>query len=128
MPKIPELVAAYIAAQPETIQPTLHEIHAIISKAYPKAKVEMYGTAKGALPVYKDGEAWLGGFSVRAKGPMVYMIDSELVAKYKPQLGTLADGKACVLYKPTKTLDADALRALFTRMFAEAAAKRKQNS
>ena len=125
MPKIPEIVATYIASQPESLQPALHEIHAMLAKAYPQAKVELYRTAKGKLPIYKDGETWLGGFSVRSKGPMVYVMDAEVVAKYKPRLGTLADGKACVLYKPTRALDAAALQALFTQMIAEAAAKRK---
>ena len=127
MPKIPELVASYIASQPEEIRPALLEIHAMFAKAYPKAKVEMYSTAKGEVPIYKDGETWLGGFSVRSKGPMVYMIDPQLVAKYKPQLGSLAapGNAACVTYKPTKTLDAAALHGLFEQMLAEAAAKRK---
>jgi hypothetical protein len=126
MPRIPEIVAAYIAAQPEALQPALLEIHTMLAKAYPHAKVEMYGTAKGALPVYKDGETWLGGFSARSKGPMVYLTDAEVVAKYKPQLGSLAAGNAaCVLYKPTRTLDADALKTLFTQMLTEVAAKRQ---
>jgi hypothetical protein len=47
MPKIPEIVAAYIAAQPESLQPALLKIHAMLAKAYPQAKVEMYATAKG---------------------------------------------------------------------------------
>lgn len=125
MSKIPELVASYIASQPEPLQPALREIHAMLARAYPQAKVELYLTAKGEVPIYKDGETWLGGFSVRSKGPMVYVMDADVVAKYKPQLGSLASGKVCVLYKPTKTLDAAALQALFTQMFAEAAAKRR---
>lgn len=125
MPKIPQVVADYIAEQPEAVQPALHELHAMIAATFPEAKAEMYGTAKGALPVYKIGETWVGGFSVRAKGPMVYVIDQEIVAKYKPQLGTLADGKACVSYRTTKTLDAAALKALFTQMFRDAAAKNR---
>jgi hypothetical protein len=125
MPKIPEIVATYIASQPESFQPALYEIHAMLAKAYPQAQVEMYLTAKGDVPIYKDGERWLGGFSVRSKGPMVYMMDTEIVAKYKPQLGSLADGKACVLYKPTRALDAVALQALLTQMFAEAAGQLK---
>lgn len=125
MPKIPEIVATYIAAQPESIQPALHEIHAMLAQAYPRATVERFATAKGEVPIYKDGEMWVGGFSVRSKGPMVYAMDPEIVAKYKPQLGSLADGKACVVYKTTKTLDAAALKSLFETMLKEAAAKRK---
>ena len=125
MLKIPEIVANYIAIQPESLQPALHEIHAMLAQAYPQAKVEMYLTAKGEVPIYKDGETWLGGFAVRSKGPMVYVMDTEVVAKYKPRLESLADGKACVLYKPTRALDAAALQALFTQMITEAAAKRK---
>jgi len=126
MPKIPTVVAEYIAAQPEALQPTLHEIHTMLAQAYPKAKVELYGTAKGAIPVYKDGETWLGGFSARARGPMVYLMDQAVVAKYKAQLGSLAGSgnTACVLYKPTKALDNAALKALFETMLAEAAAKK----
>lgn len=126
MPKIPPIVASYIASQPEPLQPALQEVHSMFAEAYPTARVEMYATAKGELPVYKDGETWLGGFSVRNKGPMVYLTDAEVVAKYKPQLGSLATGNAaCVLYKPTRALDAPALRALFAQMIAEVAAKRK---
>jgi hypothetical protein len=126
MPKVPQVIADYIAAQPEAAQPTLHELHTLLAQAYPQAKVELYGTAKSAFPVYKDGETWLGGFALRGKGPMVYLTDPEVVAKFKPQLGTLAAGNAaCVLYKPTKTLDAAALKVLFETMLAEVAAKRK---
>jgi hypothetical protein len=125
MPRVPEIVASYIAAQPESVQPALLEIHAMLARAYPQAKVELYPTAIGEVPIYKDGETWLGGFSVRSKGPMVYMIDAEVVAKYKPQLGSLAAvNSACVTYRPTRALDAEALKALFTQMFAEAAARR----
>jgi hypothetical protein len=128
MPKLPDVVATYIAAQPESSQPLLKEIHALLAQAYPHARVELYGTAKGALPVYKDGETWLGGFSLRSKGPMVYLTDPEVVAKYKPQLGSLAAGNAaCVLYKPTKSLDAAALKILLAQMLAEVAAKRQGN-
>jgi hypothetical protein len=126
MPKTPEIIASYIAAQPESVQAALHEINAMLAKAYPKAKVELYSTAKGAVPIYKDGETWLGGFSARSNGPMVYLTDAEVVAKYKPQLGSLAAGKAaCVLYKPTKTLDSAALRSLLEQMIAEVAAKHR---
>jgi hypothetical protein len=125
MAKLPPIVADYIAAQPEAAQPALQEIHGIISKAFPKAKLELYSTGAGALPIYKDGETWVGGFSLRKSGPMVYVMDQDIVAKYKPQLGLLATGKACVNYKPTKTLNAAAVKALFTQMFAEAAAKKK---
>jgi hypothetical protein len=127
MPKLPAIVADYIAAQPEAEQPALHEIHALFAKAYPHAKTELYGTAKGALPIYKQGEAMVGGFSVRSKGAMVYLTDAEVVAKYKPQLGSLAapGNAACVLYKPTKTLDAGALQQVFAAMIEEIAAKRR---
>jgi uncharacterized protein YdhG (YjbR/CyaY superfamily) len=125
MPKLPDLVADYIAAQPADQQPALREIYAMLAKAYPKARLELYATGAGAVPIFKDGETWLGGFAQRKKGPMVYVMDQEVIAKYKPQLGTLADGKACVLYKTTKTLDAAALKSLFETMIAETAAKRK---
>jgi hypothetical protein len=126
MPKVPEIVASYIAAQPESVQPALLEINAMLARTYPQARVELYSTAKGEVPVYKDGETWLGGFSVRSNGPMVYLTDAEVVAKYKPQLGSLAAGNAaCVLYKTTKSLDSEALQALFAQMIAEVAARRK---
>lgn len=126
MGEVPDIVAAYIASQPEAHRPALYEIHRLLAAAYPHAEVSLFATAKGELPVYKDGETWLGGFSVRSKGPMVYLTDAEVVAKYKPQLGGLADAKAaCVLYKPTRALDAAALRAVFEAMLSEVAAKRK---
>jgi hypothetical protein len=127
MPKLPAIVADYIAAQPEADQPALREIHTMFAQVYPQAQIELYGTAKGALPIYKQGDTMVGGFSLRAKGAMVYLTDPEVVAKYKPQLGSLvAPGNAaCVLYKPTKTLDAVELKAVFRAMVDEVAAKRK---
>ena len=127
MSKTPDIVATYIAAQPDEVQPALREIHAIIAKTFPQARVEMFATGKGELPIYKEGEIWRGGFSVRAKGPMVYVMDAEVVAKYKPQLGSLAPGNntTCVSYRPTKMLDAAALKQTFEAMFAEAAAKQR---
>lgn len=58
---------------------------------------------------------------------MVYMIDAEVAAKCKPQLGSLAapGNTACVTCKPTKALDAAALHALFTQLITEAAARRR---
>ena len=125
MPKLHKIIADYIAAQPEEHRPALHEINAMLAEAYPEAKIELYATGAGEVPIYKDGETWLGGFALRKKGPMVYVMDQDVIAKYKPQLGTLADGKACVLYKPTKTLDSTALKQLFEKMIKETAAKRK---
>jgi uncharacterized protein YdhG (YjbR/CyaY superfamily) len=125
MPKLPSVVAEYISAQPEPLQPALHEIYAMLAKTYPKAMVEMYATGAGDLPAFMDGDKFLGGFSVRAKGPMVYLGDSDVVAAHKAQLGSLAAGNAaCVLYKPTKTLDAAALKSVFEKMFAEIGAKK----
>ena len=31
------------------------EIHALLAQAYPQARVELYRTAKGEVPIYKDG-------------------------------------------------------------------------
>jgi hypothetical protein len=74
------------------------------------------------FPVYKDGEDWLGGFANRAVGPRLY-IDQGVVDKYRAQLGGLVQGKGCLLYKPTRTLDRPALKQLFQTMLKEAAAK-----
>jgi uncharacterized protein YdhG (YjbR/CyaY superfamily) len=129
MPRLNPEVTAYIADQPAEKQAALNELRAIIRAAYPKASEEMYEvgpTARMAtgFPVYKSGEEWLGGFANRRKGPMAYLTDQAVVDKYRDQLGTLAQGKGCVLYKPTRTLDAAALKQLFQQMYGEAAARR----
>lgn len=86
----------------------------------------MYFTAQGEVLIYKDGETWRGGFSVCSTGLMVYMLDSEVMEKYKPQHGSLAAGNAaCLPNKPTRARDATALQALLTQMITEAAAKCK---
>ena len=79
-----EALAVYQAHQPDWVLMDLRlgQVDGItatqrICDAYPRAKVEMFATGKGEVPIYKDGETWLGGFSVRAKGPMVYMIDPD---------------------------------------------------
>ena len=51
-------------------------------------------------------------------------IDEDIVAKHKDELGSLVQGKVCVLYKPNRNIDAVRLRELFKTMISEAAAKR----
>jgi uncharacterized protein YdhG (YjbR/CyaY superfamily) len=126
MPKLNPEVTAYIASQPEAAQPALNDLRRMIRAAYPRASEEMYLVAASGqtFPIYKDGEVWLGGFANRAVGPRLY-IDQTVVEKYREQLGRLVQGKGCLLYKPTKTLDQTALKKLFETMLKEAAAKNK---
>lgn len=118
-------VRDYIDKQPEELRQLLQEMRAMIRAAYPQAEEGMYGSDTAAgYPVYSlNGEA-AAGFAVRSKGPMLYIMDQEAVDAHRDELGKLADGKACVLYKPNKTIDAENLRRVVRACLKEAAAKR----
>jgi hypothetical protein len=113
-------VAAYIDSAPVVLQPALRDLRSAIVSAFPDAEETMYG---GKFPVYNIAGVMAAGFAVRSKGIMLYVCDQDVVAKYKPQLGKLVDGKACVLYKETPALGAKELRHTVREMLREAAGK-----
>ncbi|MDQ3023396.1 MAG: DUF1801 domain-containing protein [bacterium] len=118
-------VTAYIDSQPDELRQRFSELRAMIRAAYPNATEEMYaGNAATSFPVYMMGETWCAGFAMRTKGPMLYICDQEVVDNHRDELGNLADGKSCVLYKPSKTLNAENLRRVARACLKEAAAKR----
>ena len=121
----PEVIA-YIDSQPVETRQRLMELRAMIRAAYPASEETMYGPKpESQFPIYKLGETWVSGFAARSKGPMLYVCDQDVVDKYRDKLGALADGKACVAYKITRTLDKESLRAIFKAMLLEAAAKKE---
>ena len=128
MGKLNPEVTEYIEQQPAALQPALRELRALIRSAFPKASEEMYAPGKAAkmatdFPMYKQGDEIVASFAARSVGPRLY-IDADVVERYSEQLGSLVQGKVCVLYKPNKLLDAEALRRLTVQMLAEAAAKK----
>ncbi len=117
--KSPE-VDAYIAAAPEAQRGTLAELRAMIRRALPGAKEEI-GSSR--FPVYTVDNAWRAGFATRAKGPMLYVMDSALLDRYEAELGKLRSGKSCIEYRASKTLSAGELEELAKRMLAELASR-----
>jgi hypothetical protein len=115
-------VTAYIQSAPQDLRPALLELREMIITAYPQSKEQVYN---GQFPIYTSGDEWLAGFAWRSRGPMLYIMDQELVAEHAATLGKLASGKACLLYKPTKSLDGTALRSLYTSLLRQAAARRR---
>jgi uncharacterized protein YdhG (YjbR/CyaY superfamily) len=125
-PKPNPEVETYIAAHPEPLQTSLRQLRAMIRNAFPTATEAMYDSAgtPQTFPVYLLGDETVISFAGRSVGARLY-IDEDIVAKYSDQLGSLVQGKVCVLYKPNKKVDAAQLRQLFLKMISEAAAKRK---
>jgi uncharacterized protein YdhG (YjbR/CyaY superfamily) len=122
-------VTAYIEQQPDQLQPALRELRGMIRAAFPNASEEMYAPGPSAkmatdFPMYKLGDEIVASFAGRSVGARLYL-DADVVARYAGELGSLMQGKVCVLYKPTRSLDAVALRSLFERMLSDAAAKDK---
>jgi uncharacterized protein YdhG (YjbR/CyaY superfamily) len=114
-------VAAYIEGAPKVLQPALRDLRSAIINAFPDSEETMYG---GKFPVYNLEGVMVAGFAVRSKGIMLYVCDQAVVEKYKPKLGKLADGKACVLYKETPEIGAAELRHTVREMLRDAAGRK----
>jgi uncharacterized protein YdhG (YjbR/CyaY superfamily) len=114
-------VQAYIESAPKVLQPALRDLRSAIVSAFSDADETMYG---GKFPVYNVDGVMVAGFAVRSKGIMLYLGDQAIVEKYKPKLGKLADGKACVLYKETPEMGAAELRHTIREMLRDAAGRR----
>lgn len=99
----------YIANAPEDQQPVLERLQTMIEAALPMTRQEMSG-----FPVYTlDGE-WIAGFATRKKGPMLYIMKTEVLDRYEEKLGKARSGKSCVDFDPT-----DEMWALAEEMLAE---------
>lgn len=112
-------VAAYVRAAPASQRAALKEIRAKIRRALPRANEEM---GPHGFPVYTDGEGnWIAGFAARARGPMFYLMITQILDRHEARLGRLRSGRSCVEWKASKSLSLGELSALADEMLAEAA-------
>jgi hypothetical protein len=85
-------VDTYLAAAPETQQPLLVKIRALIRKLLPDA-VEDF---QSRMPVYTVNGQWTAGFATRKKCPMLYVMNAAVLDAHAGTLGKLRSGNTCV--------------------------------
>lgn len=110
-------VKAYIEnADPER-RKVLEELHAMITEALPQAEESLY--ERGNFPVYTVGGEWKAGFANRKQGPMLYIMETEIIDRYADTFGNLRTGKSCVMYKGNKSIEFEEVRKLGKKMLTE---------
>lgn len=85
-------VEAYLAAAPAGQQALLKKLRTMIRKALPKADERF----ESKMPVYTMDGVWTAGFAARSKGPMLYVMKTELLDRYAEELGKRRSGKSCI--------------------------------
>ncbi len=91
-----EAVTAYIEQAPEDQQRVLARLRGMIEESLPATTPEMSG-----FPVYTLNGEWIAGFATRKKGPMLYIMKTEILDQYEGRLGKARSGRSCVDFEPT---------------------------
>lgn len=116
MRELPE-VDAYISAAPEAQRPVLERLRARIRRLLPQAE-ECF---ESRLPIYKVDGIWTAGFATRAKGPMLYIMNTGLLDEYALVLGKSRTGKTCIEMTPTRALSLEALESIADELLSRLA-------
>ncbi len=108
-------VAAYLAGLSPERKAAMTRLRTVIREAVPMATERMqYG-----MPTYDVGEL-LCAFAAQKNYFAFYLLDTEVVAKFRSQLGKLSMGKACIRFRAIEELPMDLVR----QMIAEAVQRR----
>ncbi len=110
-------VTRYIDEAPDEQREFLSELRGMIRKALPHAEEQM-GTSR--FPVYTADGQWISGFATRKKGPMFYMMLSDVMKAHEPVLGKLKSGNSCIECRETKDLSMAELKRTIREMLADA--------
>ena len=109
-------VAAYLAELPAEAKGDLAKVRRLIRNSVPDAVECMrYG-----LPAYELGEL-LCSFAAQRNYLALYLLDPEVVAKFRTRLGKLSSGKGCIRFKRFEELPIETIRM----MLGEAALRRR---
>lgn len=108
-------VREYIQNAPPGLQPTLNELHEMITAALPDAEQAV----ESGFPVFKIGGQWAAGFAFRKKGAMLYIMAPGVLDRHDSSLGRLRSGRSCVEFRESKGLSLPQLRELACRMLSE---------
>jgi uncharacterized protein YdhG (YjbR/CyaY superfamily) len=111
-----QTVAAYLAELPAEARTDLKRLRALVREAAPRAVECMrYG-----LPGYEQKGAVLFAFAAQRNYLALYVLDPEVVEKFRRELGGLSSGKGCIRFRRYAQLPVEPVR----RMLAEAVRRR----
>ncbi len=103
----------YLNMAPLDQRPELIEIRRLIEKNLSKARG---GIGSSGFPVYTIGNQWKAGFAYRAQGPMLYIMEPNLLNQYEAKLKPVRSGKSCLRYCSARNLPLGELRRLAVEM------------
>ena len=111
----PEL-AAYLDEAPEEQQGVLRSLCAKVEREFPGVDPIL----PNGFPVWTVDGKWCCGFATRKKGPMLYVMVTDVLDHHEKALGSLRSGRSCVEFKASKTLTLEELDALADVLYREA--------
>jgi uncharacterized protein YdhG (YjbR/CyaY superfamily) len=107
---------AYIRNAPSEQHATLHSLAGKMDREFPSTDPIM----SSGFPVWTINGKWCCGFATRKKGPMIYVMATEVLDRHADVLGRLRSGQTCVDIKASKTLSLDDLDSLADVLYREA--------
>jgi len=110
-------VDAYLAELPDERRNVMRQLRSLIRKSAPGATECMrYG-----MPSYELGEL-LCAIAAQKGHYSLYVMDTKLVERFRPQLGKLSVGKGCIRFKKVEAAPLD----LLSQIVSEAASRRSR--
>ncbi len=110
-------VEQYLAELPDARRATMAQLRTLIRESAPTATECMrYG-----VPSYELGEL-LCSVAAQKQHYSLYLMDTKLLDRFRPQLGKLSVGKGCIRFRKLE----DAPLPLLRQIVSEAAARRSK--
>ncbi len=107
----PKSIDEYLNMAPLDQRSELTEIRRLIEKNLPKA-TGIIGPS--GFPVYNIGNQWKAGFAYKPQGPMIYIMEPELLNRYEAKLKMIRAGKTSLRYSSARNLPMGELRRLLS--------------
>lgn len=109
----PKTIDDYLNMAPLDQRPELIEIRRLIEKNLNKARGAI---GPSGFPVYTIGNQWKAGFAYKPQGPMIYIMEPDLLNQYEAKLKFVRSGKTCLRYSSARNLPMGELRRLAIEM------------
>lgn len=121
----PSTIEDYINHAPLDQRPDLMEIRRLIEKNLTKARGSI---GASGFPIYTIGKQWKAGFAYRGQGPLLYIIEPELLNQHASKLKPIRSGKSCLHYCSAGGLSMGELRQLVAEMLKTINSKINENT
>lgn len=109
-----EDIVSYFESAPEGRRSDAYTVHNLLVEALPGVAPVM----RWGMPVWETENGQYVGFAVRKAHFSLHVSDTDLVEKYRSELGKTDCGKGCIRFKSAKDLNADALHTLMAALTA----------